>query len=603
MLQSQNPYSTERIDALTKTLATMDARARQKYAAQHKDDPAVIAVALNVNNILAAAERNKAMQAGAQQQSKVVDREIAGMAPPPQQMARLPEEQGIAQLKVPNLEGMADGGIAGYADGGMAGGSEFDFAQRSEPVVRMAYGGDIPRYQGVPKAMGGDGSLVSGNPMYNIPGFQAVQPRDTFTQAGSPENMTPWERFSSYMGEKKKQATLLEIAYRIQSGIATPDEIVLYNSAKVAGGDKAAADVKYPPQDAVRAKDFPGVKPGFEKMPVDAAIPPAAGGVKDLIPAPPKLDTSFKPAKAPTTEDAAALGDKFFNSKARINEINRQVLQEQADVNTAKENSIAALEAFNKKQGPAFAGYEQTLKKEELQDATDKEKAGLMALFKGFLGVAAGESPDAAVNFAKGALLGVDDYNVAMKDLKKSAKERNKEMQYIEQARRAEERGNFDKAQMYEDKAETSRQASARFGIAAINDITNAGGKASADIFNTLSSNTSRENIARMQEASQNVRANAQLRAPSAQMQLFGALGKGDIEKGLGIYAETMGPEGKGLQSTLKQYSGMTGELELRRMETAGTPEEKARAATIRQLQKQQLVSGLKPVNVAEALP
>jgi hypothetical protein len=439
--------------------------------------------------------------------------------------------------------------------------------------------------------------------MYNIPGFQAVQPRDTFTQAGSPENMTPWERFSSYMGEKKKQATLLEIAYRIQSGIATPDEIVLYNSAKVAGGDKAAADVKYPPQDAVRAKDFPGVKPGFEKMPVDAAVPPAAGGVKDLIPAPPKLDTSFKPAKAPTTEDAAALGDKFFNSKARINEINRQVLQEQADVNTAKENSLAALEAFNKKQGPAFAGYEQTLKKEELQDATDKEKAGLMALFKGFLGVAAGESPNAAVNMAKGAMLGLDDYSGAMKDLKKSAKERNKEMQYIEQARRAEDRGNFDKAQMYEDKAETSRQASARFGIAAINDITNAGGKASADIYNTLSANTSRENIARMQEASQNARANAQLRAPSAQMQLFGALGKGDIEKGLGIYAETMGPEGKGLQSTLKQYSGMTGELELRRMETAGTPEEKARAATIRQLQKQQLVSGLKPVNVAEALP
>jgi hypothetical protein len=483
------------------------------YAADHKNDPAVVAVALNVSNILAAAERNKAMQAGAQQQSKIVDKEIAGMAPPPQQARRLPEEQGIAQLKAPNLEGMADGGIAGYADGGMAGGSEFDFAQRSEPVVRMAYGGDIPRYQGVPKAMGGDGSLVSSNPMYNIPGFQAVQPRDTFTQAGSPENMTPWERFSSYMGEKKKQATLLEIAYRIQSGIATPDEIVLYNSAKVAGGDKAAADVKYPPQDAVRTKDFPGVKPGFEKMPVDAAVPPAAGGVKDLIPAPPKLDTSFKPAKAPTTEDAAALGDKFFNSKARINEINRQVLQEQADVNTAKENSLAALEAFNKKQGPAFAGYEQTLKKEELQDATDKEKAGLMALFKGFLGVAAGESPNAAVNMAKGAMLGLDDYSGAMKDLKKSAKERNKEMQYIEQARRAEDRGNFDKAQMYEDKAETSRQASARFGIAAINDITNAGGKASADIFNTLSSNTSRENVARMQESGQTARTKATIEA------------------------------------------------------------------------------------------
>jgi uncharacterized protein YbjQ (UPF0145 family) len=156
---------------------------------------------------------------------------------------------------------------------------------------------------------------------------------------------------------------------------------------------------------------------------------------------------------------------------------------------------------------------------------------------------------------------------------------------------------------MYEDKAETSRQASARFGIAAINDITNAGGKASADIYNTLSANTSRENIARMQETSQNARANAQLRAPSAQMQLFGALGKGDIEKGLGVYANVMGPDAKGLQERLKEYSGMVGEARLKAMETSQDPAERARAATIRQLQKEQLVGGVKPVNVAEALP
>jgi len=204
--------------------------------------------------------------------------------------------------------------------------------------------------------------------------------------------------------------------------------------------------------------------------PIPEAKPdPNAGGVRDLLPA-----VNAAPSKALGIDDSAALGDKFLNSKSRIADINRQVLQEQMDANKAKENSIEALAAFNKKQGLAYEGYEQTLKKEELQDATDKEKAGLMALFKGFLGVAAGESPNAAVNIAKGALLGVDDYNVAMKDLKKSAKERNKEFQFIQQARRAEERGDFDKVQMYEDKATAANQASARFGIAAINDITNA---------------------------------------------------------------------------------------------------------------------------------
>jgi hypothetical protein len=239
--------------------------------------------------------------------------------------------------------------------------------------------------------------------------------------------------------------------------------------------------------------------------PPDVA-PPAAGGVADLLPAVPKLNTSFKPAAAPTVDEAVAQGDKFFNSKARINDINRQVLQEQMDADKAKENSIEALKAFNEKQGPAYAGYEQTLKKEELQDATDKEKAGLQALFKGFLAIAAGESPNAATNIAKGSMVGLDEYSGAMKEFKKSAKERNKEMQFINQARRAEERGDFDKVQMYEDKASTARQASARFGLAAVNDITNAGGKASADIYQNLRTITSNENIAGAREAGLNTR-------------------------------------------------------------------------------------------------
>jgi hypothetical protein len=316
---------------------------------------------------------------------------------------------------------------------------------------------------------------------------------------------------------------------------------------------------------------------------------PNAGGVRDLLPA-----VNAAPSKAPTIEDATALGDKFLNSKSRIADINRQVLQEQVDANRAKENSIEALAAFNKKQGPAYEGYEQTLKKEELQDATDKEKAGLMALFKGFLGVAAGESPNAAVNIAKGALLGVDDYNVAMKDLKKSAKERNKEFQFIQQARRAEERGDFDKVQMYEDKATAANQASARFGIAAINDITNAGGKISSDIYNTTLSNISRENIAAMGERGATARANAQLRAPSSQMQLFSALGNGNIEKGLGVYANIMGPEAKGDQAIIAKYSGPQGQIALQMLETQG-PEGKAQADLIRQIIKQSTGSMLKP--------
>jgi hypothetical protein len=328
-------------------------------------------------------------------------------------------------------------------------------------------------------------------------------------------------------------------------------------------------------------------------QPTITAVPEAkpdlnAGGLKDLIPS-----VNAAPSKALSIDDATALGDKFFNSKPRIAEINRQVLQEQMDTGRAKENSIESLKAFNEKQGPAYAGYEAALKKEELQDATDKEKSGLQALFKGFLAMAAGESPNAATNIAKGAMSGLEDYSVAMKDLKKSAKERNKEMQFINQARRAEERGDFDKVQMYEDKANTANQASARFGIAAINDITNAGGKVSADIYNTALSNTSRENIAAAGERNATARANAQLRAPSAQMQLFSALGNGNIEKGLGIYANVMGPEAKGDQAIIAKYSGPQGQIALQMLEAQG-PEGKAQAELIRQVIKQSTGSMLR---------
>ena len=154
MLQTQNPYSRERIDALTTMLAGMDARGRQAYAAQHRNDPAVVATAVHVNNTVKAAERSKAMQAGGPMPT-VVDQNIAGMA-----QQQLPEDQGIAQIPTPNMQSMADGGIAGYEDdeegmatGGMGG--MFNFAQQSEPVVRMAEGGILNFSNGGTKKLSG----------------------------------------------------------------------------------------------------------------------------------------------------------------------------------------------------------------------------------------------------------------------------------------------------------------------------------------------------------------------------------------------------------------------------------------------------------------
>ena len=148
---------------ITSQLRMMDDRALQQYAAMHKSDPYVFPLAFQESQNRQRVRMSGQAQMGGQEMPKVNDAALMAMAPQaaPQQA---PQAQGISNLPAPNMQRMADGGIAGYEDdeegmatGGMGG--MFNFAQQSEPVVRMA-GGGVPRYQGMPVAEGGDGSVV-----------------------------------------------------------------------------------------------------------------------------------------------------------------------------------------------------------------------------------------------------------------------------------------------------------------------------------------------------------------------------------------------------------------------------------------------------------
>lgn len=142
----------------------MDDRALQQYAAMHKADPYIFPLAFQESQNRQKVRMSGQAQMAGQEQPKVADAALMAMTP------QAPQAQGISNLPAPNMqrmadggiagygddeEGMADGGIAGYGDGddvprqnGMAQGGMYDFAQRSEPVVRMSGGGHIPRYRG-----------------------------------------------------------------------------------------------------------------------------------------------------------------------------------------------------------------------------------------------------------------------------------------------------------------------------------------------------------------------------------------------------------------------------------------------------------------------
>jgi hypothetical protein len=530
------------VNQITSTLRGMPDQQLQQYAMMHKGDPYILSLAVSESNQRKQMRTAAQGQGGGQQMPKVADSAIAGMT-----QQQLPENQGIAQIPTPNMQRMADGGIAGYEDdqegmatGGMGG--MFNFAQQSEPVVRMAEGGHIPRYQG--NTM--DGSVVGG-----IPGFQAVQPRAEFTQQGAPENTPFFQRMLESIGSGNKDRQLAMIEQKIAQGTATPEEKAYFQTEM---GKKSGQKQMGAPKDVVNPDEVLMAREKADRTKT-AADKAATNKAPAAAPAPQgNLPTGIATIKQPTAADATAASDKFFDADALTRRLDQQRLQERQDIAGQKETRLAQLDAFNKEKGPAFAGYEKLLQKEELQDATDKEKSGLMSLMKGFLAMAAGESPNAATNIAKGAMVGLGDYGDALKEFKKAAKERNKAMADIENARRAEGRDDFKSQQMYEEKADTRLAESDRAFTSAVTQITGKKGEIASGIYKDMVNNAEATKRTMIQESGANARTNAQLNAPGQTERLVDRMARDPKFKEEYKNYASIGPEAKGSEAELQAY-------------------------------------------------
>jgi len=108
---SQMPYAPQ---AMTSTMSAMTLKQLQDYAQLHRNDPYVVTMALSIANQKKQAVAAQQGQAGMQPQPKVVDSEIAQMAP---RVAPMPEDVGIGQLPAGDMN-FAGGGIIAFADGG-----------------------------------------------------------------------------------------------------------------------------------------------------------------------------------------------------------------------------------------------------------------------------------------------------------------------------------------------------------------------------------------------------------------------------------------------------------------------------------------------------
>jgi flagellum-specific peptidoglycan hydrolase FlgJ len=123
----------QNVNQLTEQLRMLPDAALQRVAMMYKDDAIVLPLVASESSarkkVRAAAQAQMA-----QPQPKVNEQAIMAMAPQP-------PAPGIAALQAPNMQSMADGGIAGYPDD-----DDGSLISRNEPVVRMA-GGGVPGYK------------------------------------------------------------------------------------------------------------------------------------------------------------------------------------------------------------------------------------------------------------------------------------------------------------------------------------------------------------------------------------------------------------------------------------------------------------------------
>jgi hypothetical protein len=399
------------VNQITSRLASMADRALQQYAAMHKNDPYTMALALAESN------RRKQMRQGAQmqapQQPKVVDQEIAGMAAvdPMGNVTGyagggyLPEDTGIGQLPAPNMQSMAEGGIVAFDEGGeVPGYAEGVYTGR--PTGGLL--GDIPGY--VP------GATSFGLPQ---PGVE------------DPNSLTTLEKLKRWNERGIAERKLKEVnAARAQAGLPPVAQI---DSPLTPPAPAAPAAVVAPP--AAPKVTFGGTSKR-SASPLAALVEPPAPAAPAAKPVAglPSLSTAA-PTAAQAKADAAALVDDA--------ELRRSLENNEKFTTQAYEKLLGD---YNKKVAElpeAYKGYEERLKKEEEAASNDKDKALGMAIFQAGLGMMAGTSQYAFENIGKGALAGLDNYQSALKDLKKAQRERDKAFADIEAARLAEKRGDL----------------------------------------------------------------------------------------------------------------------------------------------------------------
>jgi len=389
-------------EKITSQLASMPDQALKQMAMMHKADPYILPLIISEDGRRKRTRQAAQAQMTQMQQPKVADAAVA-------QMGALPEDQGIAQLPTPNMQNMADGGIAGYDD------NQFDFTQRSEPVVRMADGGYVPRYQGVPTAMGGDGSLVKSSLQKieeaNIAALgplaqQFKQAEQQFIAAAKSGDQ---QAIAQYMQAKEVLRKQLEETVASKFGNQAPKVLNQLLSSDSAAPAASAAPVVPIASDTAKTPAAPAVA---------ANAAPAAPTKK-----PPVKETSAAPRPqgapgASSGQGIQSIYELFAGDKNKrdieLNEIQERIRQQGTAETSSAQQQLNRLKEDITAQGAYGKDREAKLKAREERIGKEEGKAGGLALLEAGLAMMSGTSANAFANIGQGALAGTAAYRKSL---------------------------------------------------------------------------------------------------------------------------------------------------------------------------------------------
>jgi hypothetical protein len=389
----------------------------QQYAAMHKNDPFIFPLAFQESQMRKQV-RAEAQARQQQPQAKVVDQNLAAMAPQPPmpvmpQQGRaqsMPEDVGIAQLPAKNLEGIATGAAGG--------------------IVAFDEGGEVPRFQNTGLVQyPGMLPMEGGTVLPTTSGFEGMSTGEFLSTIGRKAKGA----LSDYFSKEREKAN----AQAMYGGPKAPTKADIAALGNVGGFNTAYDPVVSAAVAAANAPDKAGTVGTGGTAPGDNKYSPTYPGSTGMRPggglglaAIPGLTTTA----TGTAQELQAMRDQFGQPtvpQSQLDAIEKYRSGKEADLKAG----LAELEADITKQGPGMEGAEARAKARE--EKLTKREGDLVgaSIFEAGMAIMAGESPYALTNIGRGAGIGMKSYTAGLEKLQEARDKLDESFDKIEQFR------------------------------------------------------------------------------------------------------------------------------------------------------------------------